>query len=177
MPIRFGPSPRPQVRQVLQFFVDAPLWVVCGTDKAYDREHLLHWLSAEERTIPCTHEDCPWHHLPTRIQFYVPCLLYGASSRSYREFILPIHWGMREFLNEERQGVIWEFRRRKKKNARVTWTRMERQSYSQPFAGFDIEERLAHMWGMYANAKRTADRPEIDPPRLFDEPPAASEAG
>jgi hypothetical protein len=84
---------------------------------------------------------------------------------------------MRDFLAEPREGIVWEFRRRKKKNARVSWSRMESQKYSQPFPGFDVVDSLLQMWGMYAHARRTADKPDESRPRLFDEPPAASATG
>jgi hypothetical protein len=170
MPVRFGPVAGPSVRQVLQFKPDKPWFIVGGTDRQFDAETQLHWLAGVNRGVPCTHEDCPWCPLPWRTVVYVPVLAYNWQRRCWEEKVLPINDGMKAWLEQPRAAHVWEFQRRGYKNSPVTWQFCAQHKYSAPFAGFDTTASLYKMWGMYAHAKKTNDRPGEDRPRLFDEP-------
>jgi hypothetical protein len=174
MPLRFGPCALPHTRQVLQFQVDAPLFIVGGSDRSFELETPLHWLPAQSRAVPCTREDCPWHHLPARICVYVPCLAYSWSSRCWKEKVLALTERMQEWLSEPREKVVYEFVRRKYRNAPVSWAKSSTHHYSLPFSGFDCETSLRKLWGMYANAKKTNDRVDVEPMRLFTDADAAA---
>jgi len=44
MPIRFESDPREPTFPVLQFPPGEPILIVVGSDRAHERQHLLHWL-------------------------------------------------------------------------------------------------------------------------------------
>lgn len=176
MPVRFGHVPRPEARPVLQYRVDKPLFIVAGSDTSFDRETPIHWLPDLDRGVPCTHEDCPWcvAHNPTRTIVYVPCQCFSTERRCWFEAVAPINEGMQDFLKQPRSKIVYQFVRRNYRNATVKWFKCEREKWSNEFSGFDVEPSLFKMWGMYGKARKTADRPGEDKPRLFDEPPAAN---
>lgn len=169
MPVRFGHVARPKARQVLQYVVNDPLFVVVGTDRSFEREVTLHWLPGQNRGVPCTQEDCPWCPLPPKQATYLPALAYSPSRRSWKEKVIYLTERMEEFLDEPRELTIWEFLRSGYKNAPVKWKRYEREKYLQPFAGFDVEESLWKIWGMFGHARRNSAQPGHDRELLFDE--------
>lgn len=168
MPIRFDSDPRPETFQVLQYVQDVPIYVIVASDVSFDRKHALHWLSDQRRTVPCTHEDCPWCPSPVRLAHYLPCLAFSSSFRCWKQKVLPLTQQLEGFLKETRAGVVWQFVRRKRHNGPVTWSRCEELRNPQPFSGFDVVPSLLKMWGMWGKTKRTAARPDVDAPRLFD---------
>lgn len=177
MPVRFGPSPRPNVRQVLQFPLGTTRWLVLGSDRSFERETRLHWLSAEARSVPCTEEDCPWHHLKIRVCTYVPSLCFSLNGRAWKESVLPVNDGMSKILEAPRECCIYELQRFGKENSTVSWKTYEREKYSQPFAGFELLPSLEKIWGMYMHAVKTSPNPAKEKPRLFDESDQGTVAG
>lgn len=162
MPIRFDADPRPEVFQVVQFHVEEPIHLIPGSDVSFQRSHVLHWLSAEKRTVPCTHEDCPWCPLPSRQAVYVPALVYSTGSRCWKQKILCLTQQMHPFLKENYAGSVWIFSRSKRHNGPVVWRRAENLANPQPFAGFDVVPSLLRMWGMWGKTRRTANRPDAE---------------
>lgn len=173
MPVRFGHVARPQARQVLQYVVGEPLFVVVGTDRSFERECQIHWLPGQQRGVPCTEEDCPWCPLPLKACTYLPALAYTANGRRWKEKVIYLTERMQEFLEEPRDNVIWQFLRSGYRNAPVKWSRFDREKYSQPFAGFDVEESLWKIWGMFGHARRNQNRPDDETLSLFDGPESA----
>jgi hypothetical protein len=177
MPVRFGPVSQLQNhRQILQYRLDEVLYVLVGSDRSFELETPLHWLPEHKRTVPCTHEDCRFclRAPPDRVGFYLPVLLYSHEKRCWQEKILPLHWGMRDFLELPRDKIVYGFGRTKYKNAPVKWKTHPEYKITVSFLGFDCIPSVMHMWGMYAKLRRTADRLDDDTPKLFDEPGSAS---
>ena len=169
MPLRFDSDPRPETFQVLQFALDAPIFIIAGADASFQRRTALHWLPDQKRAVPCTHEDCPWCPTPIRMATYLPALAYSTSLRVWKQKVLPLTESMEEFLTVQHVGKIFEFVRRGRKNAPVRWSQCEHLPKPQPFAGFDVLPSLLKVWGMYASAKRTKARPDADAFRLFND--------
>lgn len=160
MPIRFDSDPRPETFQVLQFFQDEPQHLIVGNDASFYKAHALHWLNAEKRTVPCTHEDCPWCPAPVRLSTYLPVLAYSASARCWKQKVLNLTQQMEPFLKEPKAGIVWTFCRRKRHNGPVCWSKCENLRNVQPFAGFDVVPSLLRMWGMWGKTRRTQGRPD-----------------
>jgi hypothetical protein len=162
MPIRFGEGDIPLAFEVVQFLLNEPVFVIAGSDPALRKAHVLHYLSEQRRTVPCLHEDCPWHKLPIRQAYYLPALRYGAVTKSWKQCVLPLTWGMRGFQDEKVEGKVWEFSRTRCNNGPVRWRCREDLVKALPFAGFDVVPSLVRMWGMYTNFKRRADAVNLD---------------
>lgn len=162
MPLRFNSDRAPVAFQVLQFLEGSPLFIRAGTDPQFRLTTPLHWLSDQARAVPCMHEDCPWCPRPKRYATFVPCLAYSSSARAWKQKVLPLTQRMDDFLLENLEETVWEFVRRGRRNAPVTWKLCERLKASTPFPGFDVEPSLLKMWGMWASMKRTDARPDTE---------------
>ncbi len=162
MPLRFNSAPAPDFYDVIQFKLDVSWHLVVGSDRALRLESPMHWLSAQSRLVPCLHEDCPWCHLPTRHVCYCPAQHWVSSAQMWRNVILPVSDGMRDFLKEETAKKIYLFVRRGRSNAPVSWRQVELNKIAAPFTGFDCLPSLRRMWGEYCAYKKRG-------PALFDE--------
>jgi len=155
MPIRFESDPREPTFPVLQFPPGEPILIVVGSDRAHERQHLLHWLPQHARSVPCTHEDCPWCPSPRRSVTYIPALQIAHGRWAQR--ILPLNDGMLPFLKENRELVVWEFKRGPRNNAPVRWKPVIAFGLKIPtFVGFDVVPSLLRMWGEFKELRRIA---------------------
>lgn len=170
MPIRFDQGERPQTFEVIQFKLGRPHFLIAGSDVAFHRRHLLHWLNDQKRGIPCTHEECPWCPGPTREAWYLPCLYAAPDRRTWKQGVLTLTEKMHDFRKLPLAGAIWHFERYGRFNAPVTWKHSEQVFKPIPFAGFDVIPSLVRVWGMYANMKRRLEVIDGAEPRLFNEP-------
>jgi len=155
MAIRWMEDCRTPCFPVIQFPPGETVLILAGSDKSHDRSHLLHWLPDHKRSVPCTHEDCPWCPAPRRLVTYVPALQLGGNRWFQR--ILPVNDGMVRFLGENRASVIWDFRRGPRGNASVRWFPYATFRGQIPnFEGFDVVPSLLRMWG--GMVRNEADR-------------------
>lgn len=165
MPVRFGESSRPEVRQVLKYILDNPMHVILGSDEEFDRRTRLHWLSGQGRSVPCLHEDCPFCNLPYRECTYVPVLLWSNVRRSWHEAVLPVLESMTAILAGPRAGRIWIVCRSGKRNSRVVFNSAKTSVLPGDFKGFDVEPSLFRMWSMFGKLRRTGPDPTEEPDR------------
>jgi hypothetical protein len=162
MPIRWMEDGREPTFPVLQFPAGETVYLVAGSDKRFDRSHLLHWLPDHKRSVPCTHEDCPWCPSPRRSCVYVPALQIANARWAQR--VLPLTDGMQGFLKENRAGSIWEFRRADRFNAPVKWAPSLTFKLTVPkFEGFDVVPSLLRMWGIFTQLEKRV-QPEVKCP-------------
>lgn len=171
MPLRFGAVGPSCTREVLQFKPDLPKFVVGGSDRSFERETPLHWLPGPRKAVPCTWEDCPWCLVrpPDRVCTYVPCMAWSENYKKWKEWILPIHQRMADWLPMPRQNVVYQFGRVKHHNAPVQWKHREDLKIAAVFPGFELLPSLLKMWGMYGEAKRVSLEPTADTLKLFEE--------
>jgi hypothetical protein len=163
MPVRFNSAPPRDWFDVIQFKVGVKWHLVVASDKSYRKETPLHWLPAAGRTVPCLHEDCPWHHLPERRCIYLPAATWSQETQRWQNLVLPVMDGMRKFLEKDCHGRIWTFERRDHEKAPVSFWLSETQRGAFPFPGFDVEPSLLRMWGQYVNYKliRNSDAGDV----------------
>ena len=173
MPIRFDEGELAPASEVLQFHLGRPQWLIVGSQATFRKKHLLHYLPAKSRCVPCLHEDCPWCPGDLRLNWYLPALWYARERNAWKQGVLTLTSGMVDFLKEPVEGVVWEFERIGKKNGPVRWKRCERVFKPVPFGGFDVVPSLCRVWGMYANMRRRVEMILGDEPKLFDDQASA----
>jgi len=161
MPLRFNPEGPAPFYDVLEVKLGCSITVQIGTNKAFYLRSALHWLPAQERTVPCLEEDCPWHHLPIRIATHVPVMNYLQSKRRWVNAVLPVTHRMRAILDGDHVGTVYELFRLKAYNAPVSWRINETARSNFDFKGFDVEPSLRRMWGEYCNYKLKPGAPVL----------------
>lgn len=130
----------------------------------------IHFLPKTRRSVPCLHEECAFHELDIRMQWFAPVMVWKEPTGPY-----PLHhhltWDkggwvnkvlrvtdhMSDVRNEDLRGWIVEvYRIDTYFNAPVAWKKIERvpELRQVPLEPFDVYPTLKKCWGKYAQMKK-----------------------
>ncbi len=149
MPIKFGqPSKKVHFLQILIPQPGMIYYVNIGHDPKFHRETDLHYLVDENRSVPCMHEDCRYHHLPARPVVYVPAAVFVDPKVLFQPTILMLTDAWRNLLEQDLKKWLFAIKRKGASNSPVVWSQhRELSSDVVPYEGVNIVASLFRAWG------------------------------
>jgi len=162
MPIKFGKPSKKQ--HFLQILIPQPgnyHIVNIGHETKFHKETDLHYLVDENRSVPCMHEECRYHHLPARPVVYVPAAVFVDPKVNFQPAILLITDSWRNILDQDLKRWLFGIKRKGANNSPIVWSQHREIEKEIPsYEGIDIESSLLRAWGY-------RDASPVQPPTLF----------